>query len=276
MEGRRQRLFLLFGSSLILLILSGFKLSSSVYQCSEEHSEGLRLATANLHFENRLGDRVAEQVTQLGPDLLVVFECTKDNLNIDSLLAGGGLSLVADGRSEGPEGVCVLSSPGLNLEVKLMPSPIMGPCEMPFATMRLSVGNDWISLLALHAPPPMSHCRGTNRETLVEVASWIRDGRLVNSVGAGREQDPVILLGDLNALPFSRALWQIRRAGLIDAYSNSSIRPGATWAPRAWLPPLARIDYILVPGGSVVGNGRVTKLSGSDHRMVSVDLHLDG
>lgn len=261
--------------SLIVGSVTAFESGSSALRSSPHGSESIRLATANLHYRNLQKQRVGQDLSQVAADLLVLFECTNDNVEFDPLVSGGTFVLEADGRSQGPEGVCVLASKSLQLEVELQPSPIPGPCAMPFATMRLQTKGGWVSMLAVHAPPPVSRCRGTNHETLAEIASWIRDGRLDRSIGACRKEDPVILLGDLNAFPFSRAVRGIRESGLSDAYAESNWRFGPTWAPKPWMPPLARIDYILVPVQYRVGSGRVTRIAGSDHHMVSVDVYVD-
>lgn len=273
---RTRRLWLLTGLLVIVTGLSGFSLRDPADDSFPPDGMSVRLATANVYYRNQQGQRIAEQVGQVAADVVVLFECTDRNVSLENLRSEGRLALAVDGRSTGPEGICVLASSDVHLEAEIMPAPVAGPCEMPFATLRLRVGESRLSILAVHAPPPVARCQGSNRATIEKLASWIRHGRLVRSVGRCRERDPVVLLGDLNAFSFSRPMRGIRQAGMVDAYSASSRWPGPTWSPRVWLPPLARIDYILIPSGFRAGNGRVSRLQGSDHRMVSVDLYLEG
>jgi endonuclease/exonuclease/phosphatase family metal-dependent hydrolase len=202
---------------------------------------------------------------------MVLLECTEKNLDIEASL-GNGLELAVDGRSNGSEGLCVLSRRGWILEGAVLASPISGPCQMPLATVRVKVRDRWISLLAIHAPPPVPRCKRSNGPTLARIASWVAGGVFNRSVGRCRKGDPAVILGDFNALPFFPAVRAFREAGLVDAFASTNWRFGPTWGPHPWLPALARIDYIMVSELLHVESARTHPLPGSDHRMLSVDL----
>lgn len=236
-------------------------------------NDSIRVVTANLYHQNDRPGAAAELLAQLDADVLIMLEWTGKNLDLETLERASLKPILREPRP-GTHGICVLARGGLEADVSLVPSPVSGPCRMPFATMRLRRGPVVLSLIGVHVPPPVSSCRRTTGPTIEAVASWVADGRLARDVGAARKGDPVLLVGDFNALPMSSSMDAVRTNGLVDAYDSTNWRPGPTWSPSRWLPPVTRIDYIFAPAALTVHRAWVLALPGSDHRLVMAEFLL--
>jgi len=127
-------------------------------------------------------------------------------------------------------------------------------------------------VLGVHAPPPISTCKGTTIPTLETICSWVRDGVLQRDVGAGKTGDVVIIAGDFNMYPFHPVFHRFKEVGLRDVFREANWRLGLTWKPLSWLPPMVRIDYILTGKHFQTVNAYVFNIPGSDHRGVAGDL----
>jgi endonuclease/exonuclease/phosphatase family metal-dependent hydrolase len=143
---------------------------------------------------------------------------------------------------------------------------------MPVVLGRIEWEGRWLALVGIHAPPPLDVCGDGNGRFLAAVAGWINGGRMREDRGPAGAGDPVVLLGDLNVTPFSGEIASYRAAGLADAYSLTSRRPRVTWRPKSWLPPIVRVDYILLGAGLTAADARILDIPGSDHRLVLADV----
>jgi len=234
--------------------------------------ETLRVATANLGFDNTRKADLSRTLRRFDADLLLALEWTGHNLDPEA--AGGPeLTVVLDSPSPSPHGVLVLARRRLETIASLTPTPVAGPCRMPIATVRVRDGGDWFSLVGVHAPPPIEECADTNLPTLRFLARSVRDGRLATDLGVAHRGDRVILAGDLNATPSSPGLVWLQEAGLVDTQARDRWLPRGTWASVSG-PHLSRLDYVLgSPDVGVVGSWTID-LPGSDHRAVIADLRV--
>src|SRR5262245_47095155 len=80
-------------------------------------------------------------------------------------------------------------------------------------------------------------------------------------------QPPVVLVGDLNALPGSPELQRLSGV-LVDAWATAGLGPGYTFSARR---PRARIDYVLSSDDLVAVAAEVLVSRASDHRPVVAD-----
>ena len=184
--------------------------------------------------------------------------------------------MAIDAPHDGADGVLVLLRDGLMGMASLVPSPVAGPCGMPFATIRLRLGNRWVSVLGVHAPPQIDECAETNEPTLTYLAELVEDGLLQRGIGVARRGDPLILLGDFNATPNSDGVAGLRR-GLVDAQADRSWLPTGTWSRRDVPLSFERIDYVLIADEIGIDGAWTVRLPGSDHRAVVVDVGpIDG
>jgi endonuclease/exonuclease/phosphatase (EEP) superfamily protein YafD len=102
--------------------------------------------------------------------------------------------------------------------------------------------------------------------------SDIRDQmlRAISSWAAERE-GPRVVVGDLNATPWSVAMREILAEGPLRSTQRFGLQ--ATWP--SWLGPLGLpIDHVLVAGPLEPVARSIEPAFGSDHRMLVVDLEL--
>lgn len=114
--------------------------------------------------------------------------------------------------------------------------------------------------LATHARSPKSRVRAELRDAqLAWIAGW-----------AERQSDPVVVLGDLNATPWSHALRKLENdAGLVNSLRGHGHQP--SWPAR--LGPLGiPIDHVLHGPELVTVERTLDPAFGSDHRMVCARL----
>lgn len=103
---------------------------------------------------------------------------------------------------------------------------------------------------------------------------WVEDHRTLSASVRGAPAS-VVVAGDLNATTGHRRLRKLMDVGgLVDAQDASGTGFGATWPANGWVPPVMRLDRVLV--GEEVGVVSVELLdaAGSDHRGVEARLRL--
>ncbi|MCB9508525.1 MAG: endonuclease/exonuclease/phosphatase family protein [Myxococcales bacterium] len=235
----------------------------------------LRVATSNVYALNPYPKRTAGTLAALDADVLLVLEVTGEVLDRTSLERSGYVALVdrfADLRLGFGTAVFVRAS--LAAEASLVPPPVKGACQPGVAAVRLDVGQAHVALLGAHFAPPA--CTDVTGSALDACAAWIGEGRLLRDVGPCRAGDAVLVLGDLNVVPYAGGWASMERAGLRDAWGAVHWRPGPTWAQPFGLPSLLRIDAVLAPATWDVLGCWTLDLAGSDHDVVVADLRVRG
>jgi len=238
----------------------------------------LRVSAVNLFRSNSHPSEATRRLAGLDADLLVALEWTGDNLDIGSLV-GSGLVPVLDEPRHGSHGVLVLARRPAAVEAALVRNRARAHCGRPIATVRVAFGGEWLSVLGVHSPPPNENC-GANRASPTNIlAELIDNGELQRDFGACHKGDPVIVAGDLNALPVFPTVQRLLDEGMVDTYAEQHWRPTGTWTGFPWAPGLARIDFILASRRLLTTGSWVVGLPGSDHCAVIADLKraaLDG
>lgn len=265
------------GGALVLAVL-GFtcawiSLPTADPPAGLRETDTLRIATANVYLSNPRPSDLVQRLIGIDPDILLILEFTPDNLPLKRF-SGSDLRPVLVDPHPGTGGICVLAGPRVETSAMVIPSPFPSPCAMPMATLRVKVNGFRLSILGIHAPPPVAVCQKTNGPTLAAIGSWIQNGRLRTSVGVTRTHDPVLVAGDFNALPTFRQFRRFSSVGLIPSQDRSRLRRVGTWSPAWWFPSGARIDYILTPEELPVLDTWVIGLPGSDHRAVVADIRI--
>lgn len=127
--------------------------------------------------------------------------------------------------------------------------------ENPQHTLRVELPETPIKLIAVDVA------------NLVETPQeWAADLAAVRqAVAAVEEADPLIVLGDFNAVHEHAPMADLREEGLVDAAEQA----GAGWVrtfPSDWTaPPILAIDHVLLRGGLVGARVSTFSLSGTDH-----------
>lgn len=107
---------------------------------------------------------------------------------------------------------------------------------------------------------------GDDRWRLQEIATVLRVAATARERGM-----PLLLGGDLNALPESPVHARVRAAGLRDAWAECGEGEGATFPSAA---PARRIDYLYLSDGARCRDARVLPGEASDHRALLLRLRL--
>lgn len=126
-----------------------------------------------------------------------------------------------------------------------------------------------LTLLAIHAPRPID-------SPLHNFAGfWSLVGQLLDSHYARPDRNPLMVIGDFNATPFSLVYRRLTGAwGLRDCHRLCGHGAGVSWPNGHRLLPPIRIDHALVSGevrcaAAAEGVGR-----GSDHKPLILDISL--
>ncbi len=217
----------------------------------------LELLSFNVGVSNPNRGEVAAFIAAEDPDVAFIFESSfewEDALR-DADLDLQIISVVPRGRVAG---VTVLARP------ELRPGSLEVGIRGEVAALAVTVDGRRLEILGVHPPSPTSAARaGARDRMLAEAASWVSE----------RDRE-VVVVGDLNATPWSHAFRALRdRAGLTDTRIGSGIQ--ATWPAGAGLLAIP-IDHVLVTGGLGFEDRRSGPAFGSSHRAVLVSVGLAG
>jgi endonuclease/exonuclease/phosphatase family metal-dependent hydrolase len=110
--------------------------------------------------------------------------------------------------------------------------------------------------------------------TDVDAPAWARQFPALSAVAA-QSPHPIVLAGDFNATLDHAPLEKLASGNLRDAFRVAGSGIGNTW-PR-WdlpVPPVMRLDHVLVSSGVDVASVSDKVSVGSDHRRLVVELGL--
>ena len=129
----------------------------------------------------------------------------------------------------------------------------------PSVLARLALDGRELAILATHPPPPINAQMAAARDEALQGAAT-----LVASLTI-----PVLLIGDLNATPWSQGIRLLKDGSNLDFRS-----PDAAWTPswNARTPFAIPIDHALVTPPLVVASRHIGPDVGSDHRPQVLDL----
>ncbi|MFP4058667.1 MAG: endonuclease/exonuclease/phosphatase family protein [Candidatus Brocadiia bacterium] len=217
----------------------------------------LRLLSANVATANRQHRRFLDAVAREEPDLVLVME-------VNAAWAAALQPLreayphVIERVREDNFGIAFYS----RLPVERLLVRRLGGSGVPAVVARLSLEGTALTVLGVHTLPPVSRRYARTRNAQLADAAALAAGR----------QGPVVLVGDLNATPWSPHFADLlRRSGLRDTARGYGVQP--TWRP---LPLLALpIDHLLASEEVAVLDRRVLPPVGSDHRPLVADLGLE-
>lgn len=226
---------------------------------------GFDVLVQNLYFQNEQPAHSLDVVLGRDADVLVLLEFTPE---FEALLDGrGDAEQIEDRypyqwREPHPfgRGLAVLSSLPFERAVRV-------PLSEPAVMLDLDVGGVRVDLYALHPVAP------SDRWGLRE---WQHDYRVLTE-DARDARPETVMAGDFNATTGHRAFRRLLRQGsLRDAQDVAGGGLAGTWPVGWWIPPLMRLDHVLV--GTGIGVERVELLEdlGSDHRGVHAWLRVPG
>jgi endonuclease/exonuclease/phosphatase (EEP) superfamily protein YafD len=230
----------------------------------------LRVLSMNVSTGNILDDSLQNDIILSNPDIITIIEWTGNNINL-SKFRDVGYKVVLDHPRKKVHGLCILSK--FEGQSSIVESPIETPCALPIGQFHFKWQDHFITLFAVHAPPPVPDCKGTTNDYLIAVSDWIKDGYLSRNVGSGKEGDLAILAGDFNSISLAKGIRQLKKKGLNDEYSLFTLT-GQTWKPFKYFPPVAKIDYILFANKFSATNTVRFNINNSDHLGLQADLEF--
>jgi endonuclease/exonuclease/phosphatase (EEP) superfamily protein YafD len=126
-----------------------------------------------------------------------------------------------------------------------------------------------VTVTAVHPKAPMNGQEGRWQAELELIRSELA------SVGGAQ-----VVAGDFNASRDHQPFRDLLAAGFLDCADAARSRPwpGYTWPVRRTIPPIMRLDHILVSraAAAAVREARIVRIPGTDHRAVLAVVELDG
>jgi endonuclease/exonuclease/phosphatase (EEP) superfamily protein YafD len=222
-------------------------------------SPTLRLFDANLHDANPNVARIAEEIRATGPDLVALQEVDPDGA--EGLLKSGIHARfpyrVTEAR-RGASGIALWS------RFPLAEVQVRDVGDMPFVRVTVVLGTRRLRFYTVHAVAPVGEGRARWKAQLRHVDEELR-----------RERRPLVVAGDFNATRHHPSFRRLLSHGLADAHERRGRGWARTWPRERWpLPPLMRLDHVLVTPEVTVQSVREGVGRGSDHRPIVADLVL--
>jgi endonuclease/exonuclease/phosphatase (EEP) superfamily protein YafD len=133
---------------------------------------------------------------------------------------------------------------------------------MPFIGASIVLGTRQLRLYTVHTVAPLGKDRLRWRAQLRGVEEKIRT-----------EHRPLVVAGDFNATRYHPSFRRLLSHRLGDAHEQRGRGWATTWPRDQWpLPPLMRLDHVLVSPDIDVRSVREGLGRGSDHRPIIADL----
>jgi endonuclease/exonuclease/phosphatase (EEP) superfamily protein YafD len=215
----------------------------------------LRILTFNVSADNRRIDEVIDFFEESGADLIFIFE---GGPLWESAIQSSGLSydLSPGLRSAFGFGNAILVRSGLEVELQGIP---VGPNTPRARQLDMEFDGMPIRILAVHPPSPTSRSKATIRdEQLAGVAEW-----------AVAQDRPVVVVGDLNASPWSHSFRPLAGSDLINSLNGFGLQ--ASW-PALLGSFGVPIDHLLHSAELTTITREIGPSLGSEHHSVFITL----
>jgi len=238
-----------------LIVLAPFLCGAKRPAQFEGHK--LKVMLLNVRTENERYDIVIACIHKYRPDLLMIEEVNERWLKELARLREDFPHVMEQPRDDN-FGIVLFSRLPLTSPTFLY----LNGAEVPSVTAQIDVGARRFTVLGTHPLPPgtLENFRLRN-EQLDQVARFVTS-----------RTNPVIVLGDLSATPWSYYFQRlVSESGLTDSSKGRGIQ--TTW-PADFFPLRIPIDHCLVSPEIGVINKMTGNSVGSDHLPVIVDLKL--
>lgn len=224
----------------------------------------LRLVTANLSNDTGGIGPVPEEIALSDPDLVVLQEVTPAHMGtLDELATRLGLIHREVRANHDHAGLGVWS------RFELCGSEWHDVAGEPQLWIWVDLPDGGrLRLVVVHAPSPVP-------QKVERWRSWFASMTAMVGSELTDHDHPLLMAGDFNATTDHRPFRRLLDAGLSDAAPDRRGGWPMTWSTRWWpLPPLFRIDHVLVSRGVQVARSRAGRAAGSDHRPLTVDIQM--
>jgi endonuclease/exonuclease/phosphatase (EEP) superfamily protein YafD len=219
----------------------------------------VRLVTANVHHTNPKVGLIAEEIRAAAPDLVALQEVDPDG--VAQLRRSGMLDRFPYSVIETRRGA---SGIGLWSRYPLSNAQVLDGGGVPFIRATVLLGPRRLRIYNVHTVAPLDGDRTRWRAQLRRVEQEIED-----------ERGALVLAGDFNATRYHPSFRRLLSNRMADAHEERGRGWAATWPRGRWLvPPLMRLDHVLVSRDIGVRSIREGLGQGSDHRPVIAELAL--
>ena len=219
----------------------------------------LRLFSANVYHANRDLGRIGQEIRATAPDLVALQEVDPDGaagLQRSGVLARYPYAVTELRKS--PFGI------GLWSRLPIADSQVQDVHGMVVIKATILVGSHRLQLYTVHTVAPLGDDRVRWQAQLRWVEEEIR-----------QERGPLVVAGDFNATRYHPSFRQLLSERLGDAHEQRGKGWATTWPRDRWpLPPLMRLDHVLISPDIGVRSVREGLGQGSDHRPIIAELVL--
>jgi endonuclease/exonuclease/phosphatase (EEP) superfamily protein YafD len=217
----------------------------------------IEVLTFNVGVSNPNRADVAAFIAAEDPDVVFIFESSfewEDTIRASDL----PLQIVAVVPRGRIAGVTVLVRPSLR------PGAVDVNLGGEAAAVTVDLGDQRVDVLGIHPVSPTTAARSQRRdEMMAAAAGWVQ-----------ARSGEVIVVGDMNASPWSHAFRNLRRrGGLVDTMRGAGLQP--SW-PDGWGLLAIPIDHVLYTTGLASADRRTGPAFGSAHRPVIVSIGWAG
>lgn len=245
------------------LVVAGLTAPTLVASIAPERAtqgQPVDVVVQNLWYQHADPDRAAQVVLGRDADVVVLVEFTPEHER--AMLDAGAIERYPHQLrrpAQLGDGIAVMSN------VALRDGGDLG-LRSPSIEVELALDAGPVTLLAVHPVAPSD---------VWGLRNWRTDYETL-SMQLGRVGPDVIVAGDFNAtMSHRRFRSMVAEHGLREAHQVAGIGPGLTWPARFWLvPPVMRLDHILVGEGLGVQRAEVVRGAGSDHLGVAARLRF--
>jgi endonuclease/exonuclease/phosphatase (EEP) superfamily protein YafD len=219
----------------------------------------LRLFSANVYYANPDIGRIAEEIATSAPDLVALQEIDVDGAA--GLRRSGALARFPYATTEIRAGPVAI---GLWSRFPIVDVRVQHVREMPFLSGTIALGARQLRVYNVHMVAPLGRDRVHWQAQLRWLEDELRD-----------QHGPLVIAGDFNATRYHSRFRRLLSDRLGDAHERSGRGWATTWPRDQWpLPPLMRLDHVLVSPDIGVRSVREGLGRGSDHRPIIADLVL--
>ena len=217
----------------------------------------LRVASMNVQATNRSRDRILDWVESSGADLVFLLETSEewtDPIDTEQLPYSMSVEIPADRIY----GATVLTRDGVEVSSELLRA---GKTNDVVLRVETEMNGETVVIYALHPRSPTDETAAAARDDVIDfVAKRARD-----------EANPVIVVGDLNATPWSHAFRSLAStADLVDSSRGFGFQP--SWPGSLWYGFKIPIDHLLHSPELTTVERHIGPDLGSDHRPILVGL----
>lgn len=220
----------------------------------------LRLVSANLLVTNPDIVALGRDLAATGADVIVLQEVSAEHL------AGLGVAgLLAEYPYQVVDPLPAFHGSAILSTLPIADGRAFDVAGSPMTRADITIGTGIVRLINVHTVAPLNESQAIRWRVQLVLLSQMQPP----------EGGALVMAGDFNATMDHAPMDALISSGMRDAFNEAGHGIGATWPQSSGpMPPLMRLDHVLVSDTVVVMSAEVQANPGSDHRRLSVELAL--